>query len=102
LELSLATRKVVVFNLHKSHLADPSRLTKLMIAACLAYLWIIYLGMTALQTNHDKLIHRTDRSDWSIFRMGLAFLDYCLSHDLPLPVSFCLLNIKSVRCSKGG
>lgn len=85
------------FNLHKSHLADPSRLAKLMIAACLAYLWIIYLGIIAMRTNHDTLIHRTDRSDWSIFRMGLAFLDYCLNQDLPLPVSFCLLNIKTVR-----
>ncbi len=55
-----------------------------------------YLGMTAMRTNYDKLIHRTDRSDWSIFRMGLAFFDYCLNLNLRLPVSFCLLNIKTV------
>lgn len=85
------------FSLHKSHLANPNRLARLMIAACLAYLWIIYLGITATQTGYDKLIHRTDRSDWSIFRMGLAFLDYSLNHALSLPVSFCLLYIKSVR-----
>lgn len=85
------------FYLHKSHLASPSRLTRLMIAVCLAYLWIIYLGVTAIQTGYDKRIHRTDRSDWSIFRMGLAFLDYCLNEALTLPVSFCLLNIKTVR-----
>jgi hypothetical protein len=85
------------FYLHKSHLASPNRLARLMIAACLAYLWIIYLGVSAIYTGYDKLIHRTDRSDWSIFRMGLAFLDYCLNQDLTLPVSFCLLNIKTVR-----
>jgi hypothetical protein len=85
------------FHLHKSHLANPDRLARLMIAACLAYLWIIYLGITALQNGFDKQIHRTDRSDWSIFRMGLAFLDYCLNHALLLPVSFCLLNIKTVQ-----
>lgn len=85
------------FHLHKSHLSDPKRLARLMIAACLAYLWIVYLGITAMRTNYDKLIHRTDRSDWSIFRMGLAFLDYCLNLNLHFPVSFCLLNIKTVR-----
>ncbi len=31
------------FNLHKSHLSDPNRLARLMAAACLAYLWVIYL-----------------------------------------------------------
>ena len=30
------------FYLHKSHLSDPQRLSTLMIAACLAYLWIVY------------------------------------------------------------
>lgn len=85
------------FHLHKSHLANPDRLARLMITACLAYLWIIYLGITALQNGFDKQIHHTYRSDWGIFRMGLAFLDYCLNHTLLLPVSFCLLNIKIVR-----
>ncbi|MBL7163866.1 MAG: transposase [Anaerolineales bacterium] len=37
------------FNLHKSHLSDPDRLARLMVAACLAYLWIIYLGGHSLK-----------------------------------------------------
>jgi hypothetical protein len=85
------------FHLHKSHLAEPERLAKLMIAACLAYLWMVYLGVTAIISGVDKQIHRTDRCDWSIFRMGLAYLDHCLNWLLPLPVSFCLLNVKTVR-----
>jgi hypothetical protein len=97
IETFFGDEKTRGFHLHKSHLADPSRLAKLMIAACLAYLWIIYLGITATQTGYDKLIHRTDRLDWSIFRLGLALLDFCLNQTLPLPVSFCLLNIKTVR-----
>jgi hypothetical protein len=32
------------FHLHKSHLSDPGRLSRLMIAAALAYLWMIFLG----------------------------------------------------------
>jgi hypothetical protein len=85
------------FHLHKSHLDDPQRLATLMIASCLAFLWMVYLGATAIKSGLDKIIHRTDRCDWSIFHMGLAFLDYCLNQLLPLPVSFCLLNIKTVR-----
>ena len=29
-------------HMHKSHLSDPQRLSRLLIAACLAYIWIIY------------------------------------------------------------
>jgi len=68
-----------------------------MIAACLAYLWIIYLGLVALRNNWTKVVHRTDRCDWSLFRLGLALLDHFLIEDLPIPVSFTLLDPKSVR-----
>ena len=30
------------FHLHKSHISDPQRLSRLLIAACLAYIWIVY------------------------------------------------------------
>jgi hypothetical protein len=32
------------FHVHKSHLADAPRLVRLLMAACLAYIWIMYLG----------------------------------------------------------
>lgn len=85
------------FYLHKSHLSDPHRLGTLMIAACLAYLWIVYLGLLALRRDWVKVIHRPDRCDWSLFRLGLALLDHFLNEDLPIPVSFTLLEPKSVR-----
>ena len=85
------------FYLHKSHLADTQRLGTLMIAACLAYLWIIYLGLTALRDGWVKIIHRVDRCDWSLFRLGLALLDYLLNEELPIPVSFSLMEQNCVR-----
>lgn len=85
------------FNLHKSHLSDPERLARLLVAACLAYLWIIYLGATAHRDHWVSIIHRTDRCDWSLFRMGLALLDHFLNENLPIPVSFNLFDAKSVR-----
>lgn len=85
------------FYLHKSHLSVPERLCTLMIAACLAYLWMVYLGLVALRHDWVRLIHRSDRCDWSLFRLGLALLDHFLNESLPIPVSFNLLDSKCVR-----
>ncbi len=68
-----------------------------MIAACLAYLWIVYLGLIALREGWVQLIHRSDRCDWSLFRLGLALLGYFLNEDLPIPVSFTLMEQNCVR-----
>jgi hypothetical protein len=49
------------------------------IAARLPYLWIIYLGYIAVRDDWVKTIHRLDRCDWSLFRLGLALLDHFLN-----------------------
>ncbi len=85
------------FFLHKSHLSDPRRLSNLMIAACLAYLWIVYLGCIAVREDWVKIIHRKNRCDWSLFRLGLALLDHFLNELIPIPVSFNLLEKYCVR-----
>ena len=85
------------FFLNKSHLSDPQRLSNLLIAACLAYLWIVYLGCIAIRDHWGKTIHRADRCDWSLFRLGLALLDHLLNEFLPIHVSFNLLEKNCVR-----
>ena len=69
-------------------LADPLRLARLMIAACLAYLWIIYLGTLAHVEGWVAIIHRTDRCDLSLFRLGLRLLARCLKDHIPIPRGF--------------
>ena len=59
-----------------------------MIAACLAYIWVVYLGSQAKKEGLVGLIHRTDRCDLSLFQLGLRLLDYLLDHDKPIPVAF--------------
>jgi hypothetical protein len=47
IETFFSDQKSRGFNIGKSHLSCPQRLTRLMYASCLAYLWIIffwYLG----------------------------------------------------------
>jgi hypothetical protein len=97
IETFFSDQKSRGFFLHKSHLNDPERLSKLMLAACLAYLWMVYLGVSAHRADQIKLIHRTDRCDWSLFRLGLSLLEFLLNEGKPIPVAFNPLATKCVR-----
>jgi len=88
IETFFSDQKSRGFNLHKSHLSDPKRLARLLIAACLAYIWMIYLGQIALRPFWRKRIHRTDRCDLSLFQLGLALLDELFNDNQPIPVAF--------------
>lgn len=88
IETFFSDQKSRGFFLHKSHLSEPKYLSNFLIAACLAYLWIIYLGNICEVSGCRKIIHRSDRCDWSVFRLGLAYLDYLLNEFFPIPVSF--------------
>lgn len=90
IETFFSDQKSRGFHLHKSHVADPQRLARILIAACLAYLWIIFLGTWARQQGFVSLIHRTDRCDLSLFQLGLDLLEHCLNEVAPIPVSFTL------------
>jgi Transposase DDE domain len=78
------------FQLHKSHLAEPLRLSRLLIAACLAYIWIMYLGALCVQDGWVSVIHRSDRCDLSLFQLGLRLLEHLLNEDRAIPVAFCV------------
>ncbi len=86
IETFFSDQKSRGFHLHKSHISDPVRLSRLMIAACLAYIWIVFLGVQAKQEEWDKIIHRTDRCDLSLFQLGLRLLDHFLNEGMPIPV----------------
>jgi len=88
IETFFSDQKTRGFHLNKSHIADPQRLARLMLAACLAYLWIIFLGVVAKRDGWVTIIHRTDRCDLSLFQLGLALLDHFLNDGLPILVAF--------------
>ena len=95
IETFFSDQKSRGFQLDKSHLSDPERVARLMLAACLAYLWVIYLG-TVAQADWQAIIHRGRRCDLSLFQLGLRLLDYFLKHDQPIP-SMLNLAPESVR-----
>ena len=88
IETFFSDQKTRGFHLDKSHISDPQRLARLMIAACLAYIWIVFLGALAMRDGWVGILHRLHRCDLSLFRLGLALLEHFLNEDLPIPVSF--------------
>jgi hypothetical protein len=88
IETFFSDQKSRGFHIHKSHIADPQRLSRLLIAACLAYIWIVYLGALCEKEGWRELIHRRKRCDLSLFQLGLRILEHFLNEELPIPVQF--------------
>ena len=60
----------------------------MLIASCLAYIWLVYLGVCAVRDGWLKRLHRQDRCDLSLFRLGVRLLARCLKDDIPIPEGF--------------
>jgi len=88
IETFFSDQKSRGFHIHKSHISDPQRLSRLLIAACLAYIWIIYLGSVCEKDRWRPIIHRSKRCDVSLFQLGLRLLEYFLNEEMPIPVQF--------------
>src|SRR4029453_17323274 len=88
IETFFSDQKSRGFHLHKSHLSDPQRRSRLLIAACLAYIWIVYLGSLCRKEGWVRIIHRRHRCDLSLFQLGMRLLEHVLNEDLPIPVAF--------------
>jgi hypothetical protein len=86
IETMFSDKKSRGFNLQKSHISDPKRIDKLLIATSLAYILIIYFGILSMQKGLNKIIHRTDRCDLSLTQLGFRLLDYLLNMKKPIPI----------------
>ena len=74
IETFFSDQKSRGFHIQQSHIADPQRLSRLLIAACLAYIWIVYLGSLCEKDGWQEIIHRGKRCDLSLFQLGLRLL----------------------------
>jgi hypothetical protein len=88
IETFFSDQKSRGFHIHKSHISDVQRLSRLLIAACLAYIWMVYLGSLCEKEQWRGIIHRRKRCDLSLFQLGLRLLEYFLNEELPIPVQF--------------
>jgi hypothetical protein len=63
------------FHIQKSGLGCPKRLSKLLIATCLAYIISIMAGVKALKSKFYGLAAREDGDFLSLFQLGLRFIE---------------------------
>jgi len=100
IETFFSDQKSRGFHIHKSHLSNPARVSRLLVAACLAYIWMILQGLQVMAENKAGYIDRTERNDKSLFRLGLDWLRHCLKRDLEFQPMFWFQleqNVANVR-----
>lgn len=88
IETFFSDQKSRGFNIHKSHLSDPTRVSRLLVAACLAYIWMILQGLQVIAENKSSWIDRTERNDKSLFRLGLDWIKHCLKRNIEFDPMF--------------
>ncbi len=76
------------FDLELSRLRTSDRLSRLTLAVCILYVWLVSLGEHVLRYGLNSEVDRTDRQDLSIFRLGWDWLERRLTFDDPIPISF--------------
>jgi len=87
--MPLRNDKSMGFQLHLSRLHHPERMTRLLLAVALAYLWMMYLGTLALLGRLQRAVDRSDRRDCSFFTIGCEWLRRLLKLNKYIPVGFC-------------
>lgn len=84
------------FDLQASHLRHFLRLSRLTLAVCLLYLWLIALAEHVITHHLTDEVDRTDRRDLSLFRLGWDFLERRLALGDPIPSlsvpNFCFMS----------
>ena len=101
IETFFSDQKSRGFHVADSHLRDPARLERLLIASCLAYVWMICLGVLIQTSGQVAVVHRKKRCDLSLFQIGLLWLEHALNEGLELWVDFRLPPVRRLRFSVG-
>jgi len=96
------------FDLEASHLHHFLRLSRLTLAVCLPYLWLVATAEDVVTTHQAHEVDRTVRRDLSVFRLGWDFIGRRLALFDPIPPlaipNFCLPPGSSLSnfCSVSG
>jgi len=82
------------FDLEASHLRHFLRLSRLTLAVCLLYLWLVAMAEHVIMSHQTHEVDRHDRRDLSLFRLGWDFVERRLALFDPIPPvaipTFCL------------
>ncbi len=91
IETLFSDQKTKGFQLHRSKINDPQRLAKLLIAACLAYIFLLLVALQAQMQNLTQQVHRKERCDLSLFTLGKRVLEYLIDRRIWYKLSYNLL-----------
>lgn len=84
------------FDLELSRFRTPDRLSRLTLAVCILYVWLVTIGEYVLKQGLSGEIDRKDRQDLSIFRLGWDWLERRFVFNDPFPIlfrpNFCLVS----------
>jgi hypothetical protein len=86
------------WDLETTHLRHPARLSRLVLALALLYIWLVLGGEQLIKAGLRAEVDRADRRDLSLFRIGLDTLQRCFTLERKLPIPFpSLVGAASVR-----
>jgi DDE family transposase len=86
------------WDIETTHLRHPDRLSRLVLALALLYIWLVLAGERLIKSGWRTWVDRPDRRDLSLFRIGLDVLQRCFTLDRELPIpSPSLVGAASVR-----
>lgn len=74
------------FDLEATRLQHFLRLSRLTLAVVLLFVWSIATGSAVVKNGQRSLVDRNDRRDLSLFRIGLRWIQRCITNDLSLPI----------------
>ena len=76
------------FDLEATHLNDPDRLDRLLLAVCITFVWFITLGAWVVKRGYRHFVDHNTRRDKSYFRIGWDWLERCLRLNRPFKLTF--------------
>ncbi|NJN55711.1 MAG: transposase [Anaerolineae bacterium] len=76
------------FDLEATHLADADRISRLVLAVCLTFVWLITLGSWVVKRGFRHFLDHKSRRDKSYFRLGWDWMERCLRLNQPVPIHF--------------
>src|SRR5215210_6293755 len=73
------------FDLESTQLRRFGRLSRLTLAVAMLYVWLVEHGAQVIKRGQRRLIDRSDRRDYSVFRLGCNMLDRRLAQTVEPP-----------------
>ena len=74
------------FDLESTMLRHFLRLSRLILAVALLYVWLISVGGRSIRAGLRQLVDRVDRRDLSIFQIGLRIIERRLTNAFPFRI----------------